>query len=142
MYNNNDDFYSDVLLDMYVTTAYVYGVRYFSSVLVNKVSYKKQHNDFPGEVSTPCSAVVGLYFAAVRVCHITARPDFITSEDGVVDFIGVNQLSIGVVEQVVDAAAQVAPEVLQCCATLCSAGAIAGAVRVGEICQLNNEVAF
>ena len=48
---------------------------------------------------------------------------------------------MGVVEQVVDAAAQVAPDVLQCCATLCSAGAIAGAVRPGEICHAQNEVA-
>ena len=126
-----------------MTTAYVYGVRYFSSVLVNKVSYKKKHHhDFPGEVSTPCSTVVGLYFAAVGVCHFTARQDLITSEDGVEDSLGVNLLKVGVVEQVVDAAAHVAPDVPQCCATPCSAGAIiAGAVRMGEICQVQNEVA-
>ena len=54
-------------------------------VLVNKLSCKKQHHDFPGEVSTPCSAVVGLDFADVKVCHFTALPDLITSEDGVED---------------------------------------------------------
>ena len=107
---------------------------------MNKVSCKKQHHDFPGEVSTACSTV-GLYFAAVRVCHSTALPDLITSEDGVEDCLGVNELNVGIVEQVVDAAAQVAPDALQCCATLCSAGAIAGAVRLGQICQVQNEVA-
>ena len=83
---------------------------------------------------------VGLYFAAVGVCHSTVLPHLITSEDSVEDCLGVNQLNVGVVEQVVDTAAQVAPGILQCCATLCIAGAIAGAVRLSKICHVQNEV--
>ena len=79
---------------------------------MNEVSYKKYHHDFPGEVATPCSAV-GLYFAAVGICHFTALPDLLASEDIVEDCLGVNQLNVGVVEQVVDTAAHVAPDALE-----------------------------
>ena len=78
---------------------------------MKKVSYKKYHHDF-GEVATPCSTV-GLYFAAVGICHFTARPDLLVSKDIVEDYLGVNQLNVGVVEQVVDAAAHVAPDALE-----------------------------
>ena len=67
--------------------------------------------------------------------HSASLPHLVVCEHTGKHRLCVDQLHVGVVEQVVDAAAEVAPDAMESCATLPDAGAVAGAVRSSKLRQ-------